>query len=49
MLGFMCYNTEEKTISGIEAMNMISKGQVEGERSVLFEVIFVYGIFGVAA
>ena len=49
MLGFGNFKTAEKTISGIEIMNMIRKGQVEEIRCVLCEVHFLNKIMGVAA
>jgi transposase-like protein len=49
MLGFGNFKMAEKTISGIEIMNMIRKGQVEKIRCVLCEVHFLNKIMGVAA
>ncbi len=41
MLGFKSYRTAHKTISGIEIMHMIHKGQVEGIRCVRSEMRFI--------
>jgi len=49
MLGFDSFETAEKTICGIEVMNMIRKGQVEKVQCVLSEVEFINEIMGVAA
>lgn len=49
MLGFYSFETTEKTICGIEAMNMIGNGQVEGIRCVLFKVEFINKIMSMAA
>jgi transposase-like protein len=51
ILGFKSFNSARRTLSGIEAMNMIRKGQVEGvERGdVRAQVEFVSQIFGVIA
>jgi transposase, IS6 family len=51
MLGFKSFNSARRTLSGIEATNMIRKGQVQGvERGdVRAQVEFVSQIFGLAA
>ena len=41
MLGFKSFETAKSTISGIEIMHMIHKGQIEEIRDVLFEVQFI--------
>ena len=41
MLGFMSYRTAKRTISGIEILHMIHKGQVEGIRCAHSEVRFI--------
>ena len=49
-MGFQSFNTARRTIRGIEAMNMIRKGQIQGvERGdVLGQISFLHEIFGVA-
>jgi len=49
MLGFGSIETAEKTLSGIKAMHMVHKGQVEGIRSVLDEVRVINELLGIAA
>ena len=49
MLGFDSVETAEKTICGIEFMQMIRKGQVEGIQCVLSEVEFINRIMGIVA
>ena len=51
MLGFQSFHSGRRTLSGIEAMNMIRKGQVQGfERGdVRAQVEFVSQVFGIAA
>ena len=49
MLGFGSIETAEKTLSGIEAMHMVHKGQVKGIRSVLDEVRVINELLGIAA
>ncbi|WP_242043473.1 IS6 family transposase [Leptolyngbya sp. FACHB-671] len=51
MLGFKSFNSARQTLRGIEAMNMIRKGQIQGvERSdVRSQVEFVSRIFGLVA
>jgi transposase-like protein len=51
MMGFKSFNSARRTLRGIEAMNMIRKGQVKGieqGRSVS-QASFINEIFGVAA
>ena len=49
MMGFKSFKSASKTIQGIEAMNMIRKGQVDSNKSVLFEVEFINQLFGIAS
>jgi transposase, IS6 family len=49
MMGFKSFKSASKTIQGIEAMNMIRKGQVNSNKSVQFEVQFINKLFGVAS
>ena len=49
MLGFVSFKTAEKTICGIEIMQMIRKGQIEKIKSALFEVQFINKITSIAA
>lgn len=51
MMGFQSFNTARRTLSGIEAMNMIRKGQVDGidQGSSVSQVKFIEAIFGVSA
>ncbi len=49
MLGFKSYETATSTISGIEIMHMIHKGQVEEIRDVLSEVQFISDLMADAA
>ena len=46
MLGFKSYESTKRTISGIEIMHMIHKGQVEEIQDVLSEVQFISSNFG---
>jgi transposase-like protein len=47
MLGFKSFNTARRILKGIEAMNMIRKGQIDGlNRSVLSEIELINKIFG---
>jgi transposase, IS6 family len=48
MMGFKSFKSANRTLKGIEAMRMIRKGQVNSNKSVLFEVEFVNQIFGIA-
>ncbi|CAH2213467.1 protein of unknown function [Tepidibacter aestuarii] len=47
MLGFHSFETSEKTICGIETMNMIRKGQVEEIQCALSEIEFINKIMRV--
>ena len=48
MLGFQSFQSANKTLKGIEAMNMIKKGQVGVlNRCVLGEVNFINKLFGI--
>jgi transposase-like protein len=49
MMGFKSFKSASKTIQGIEAINMIRKGQVLDNKSVLFEVKFINQLFGIAS
>ena len=51
MMGCQSFNSARKTLSGIEAMNMIRKGQVNGiERGdSVSQVRFIESIFGIVA
>lgn len=51
MLGFKAFNSARRTLSRIEAMNMIRKGQVESieKGDVQAQVEFVSQIFGLIA
>ncbi|MBD1995953.1 DDE-type integrase/transposase/recombinase, partial [Leptolyngbya sp. FACHB-541] len=51
MLGFKTFNSARRTLRGIEAMNMIPKGQVQGVKSgdVRSQVEFLSQIFGLIA
>jgi transposase, IS6 family len=49
MMGFKSFISASKTIKGIEAMNMIRKGQVSSNKSVLFEVQFINQLFGIVS
>ncbi len=49
MLGFESFETAKSTISGIEIMHMIYKGQVEEIQCVLSEVKFINTIMDMAA
>ena len=51
MLGFKSFHSARRTLSGIEAMKMICKGQVEGVETgdVRSQVEFVSQLFGVVA
>jgi transposase, IS6 family len=49
MLGFQSFQSANKTLKGIEAMNMIKKGQVNDlNYSVLNEANFINKLFGIA-
>jgi len=51
MLGFKSFHSARQTLSGIEAMNMVRKGQVQGAEKggVSAQVEFVSQIFGLVA
>ena len=51
MMGLKTFNSAGRTLSGIEAMNMIRKGQVEEvkQEDSVSEVKFIEAIFGIAA
>ncbi len=51
IMGFQSFNTVRRTLRGIEAMNMIRKGQVKGiiRRDSVSEAEFINEIFGVMA
>ena len=51
MMGFKTFNSARRTLSGIEAMNMIRKGQVKGieQGDIVSQVKFIEAIFGIAA
>ena len=51
MMGFKSFNSARRTLGGIEAMNMITKGQVEGidKGDSVSQVKFIEAIFGITA
>ncbi|MEP0820357.1 MULTISPECIES: DDE-type integrase/transposase/recombinase [Trichocoleus] len=51
MMGLKTFNSARRTLSRIEAMNMIRKGQVKGvnQGDSVSEVKFIEAIFGIAA
>ena len=50
MLGFQSFLSANKTLKGIEAMNMIKKGQIDTlNRCVNAKVNFINKLFGIAA
>ncbi|MBD2028281.1 DDE-type integrase/transposase/recombinase [Leptolyngbya sp. FACHB-711] len=51
MMGFKSFNSARKTLSAIEAMSMIRKGQVKGieQGNSVSQAKFVEAIFGIAA
>ncbi len=51
MMGFKSFNSAKKTLSGIESMNMIRKGQVKriDQGDIVSQVRFIEAIFGIAA
>jgi transposase-like protein len=51
MMGFKSFNTARRTLSGIEAMNMIRKGQVSGinQGDSVSQAKFIEAIFGASA
>jgi transposase-like protein len=50
-MGFQSFNTARLTIRGIEAMNMIRKGQINNVQKgdVIGQISFIHEIFGIAA
>jgi IS6 family transposase len=51
MMGFKSFNSARRTLRGIEAMNMIRKGQVKGVKQgdSVSQAKFIESIFGIAA
>jgi IS6 family transposase len=51
MMGFKSFNSTRRTLRGIEAISMISKGQVKGVKqgNSVSGVKFIETIFGIAA
>ncbi|MBD2026859.1 DDE-type integrase/transposase/recombinase, partial [Leptolyngbya sp. FACHB-711] len=51
MMGFKTFNSARRTLSGIEAMNMIRKGQVNGidRGDSVSQARFVEAMFGIGA
>jgi transposase-like protein len=51
MMGFKSFNSARRALSGIEAMNMIAKGQVDGitQGDSVSQAKFINKIFGVVA
>ena len=51
MMGFKTFNSARRTLSGIEAMNMIRKGQGKGidQGDIVSQVEFIEALFGVVA
>jgi transposase-like protein len=51
MMGFKSFNSARRTLSGIEAMSMIKKGQVKGIRKGdgVSQTKFIEELFGVSA
>jgi transposase, IS6 family len=47
MLGFQSFRSANKTLKGIEAMNMIKKGQVNDLYSNINEVKYINKLFGI--
>jgi transposase, IS6 family len=48
MLGFQSFRSANKTLKGIEAMNMVKKGQIKNfNYSVLNEVKYINQLFGI--
>ncbi len=49
-MGFGSFNSARRTLRGMEAMNMIRKGQIQGidKGNVRAQIEFVSQIFGVA-
>jgi transposase-like protein len=50
MLGFQSFRSAEKTLKGIEAMNMIKKRQINDlNYSVLNEIKYINHLFGIVS
>jgi transposase-like protein len=51
MMGFGSFNTARRTLSGIEAMSMIRKGQVKGmgKGESVSQAKFIEELFGMSA
>ncbi len=51
MMGFKSFNTARRTLSGIEAMNMMRKGQVKGgdQGDSVSGIKFIEALFGITA
>jgi len=51
MIGFGSFNTARRTLSGIQAMNMICKGQISGidKGDSMSQAKFIAELFGVSA
>jgi transposase-like protein len=51
MMGFKTFNSARRTLSGIEAMNMIREGQVKGieQGNSVSQAEFIEALFGIAA
>jgi len=49
MMGFKSFKSANRTLKGIESMHMIRKGQVNSNKSVLFEVEFINKLFGIVS
>ncbi|WP_242043250.1 IS6 family transposase [Leptolyngbya sp. FACHB-671] len=51
MMGFQSFNTARRTLSGIEAMNVIREGQVKGieQGDSVSQAKFIEALFGIAA
>jgi IS6 family transposase len=51
MMGFKTFNSARRTLNGIEAMNMMRKGQVKGieQGNSVSQAKFIEAIFGIAA
>ena len=50
MMGLKTFNSARRTLSGIEAMNMLRKGQVQGieQGDIVSQVGFIEALFGIA-
>ncbi|CAA9584735.1 hypothetical protein AVDCRST_MAG81-3541 [uncultured Synechococcales cyanobacterium] len=51
MMGFRTFNSTRRTLRGIEAMNMIRKGQLQGivAGSSVSQARFIEALFGIVA